>query len=69
MRFSKKRDRKFSSLGRNPIKVKLASKIEQIIAKGQVFKLGESSYSSKEKGMTYHYLKTKVFVGGEEDGA
>ena len=67
--FSKKNIKKFKKFSANPIKLKLASKIEQIIANGQVFKPSETSYFIKEVGTTYHYLKTKVFVAGEEYGA
>lgn len=63
--------KKYKQLSGNPIKLKIAAQIKQIIAQGKLFKPSEVSYDEHEKKsqLTYHYLKTAVSVDSVEYGA
>lgn len=68
VKFSKQGAKKFLSFSANPVKSILMAKIEDIIKTGRVFKPSIKSYAG-EVGLTYHYLKAAVKVGGTGYGA
>lgn len=71
VKFGRKNNRKFGSLGSNPIKLFMASQIKSIIAGGKIFKPSQERYDDtpQKNKMTYHYLKTAVMYQGQEYGA
>lgn len=62
--------RKYKSLSANPVKLKLAIRIKELIANSQIFKASESRYDKTEQKnqLIYHYVKNNAFLNGKEYG-
>ncbi|WIM82981.1 hypothetical protein [Gallibacterium anatis] len=68
--FTKSAAKKYKSLGGNPIKLKLAAMIKEIIKKATLVRKNIESYDVEEQksGITYDVVRTKANIDGKEYG-